>query len=225
MDKKSGKKWAKFHQERVGGRYPRWPNEAMLKVIFGKYLSRTISLTSDSKILDVGCGFGNNLLPFLDLGCECCGVEIDPEIGSITTGILAEHGYDVHVRQGENRSIPFDQDTFDLVLSINTLHYEDTQEKILRSLKEFKRVLRPGGAVYFSTVGPEHEIYKRAEPLGEHLYRICNYDFRDGQTFFFFHDSMDLQHCLKNEFEDVETGRVTERLMTMPLDFLIAVCR
>ena len=81
------------------------------------------------------------------------------------------------------------------------------------------------GALYLSTVGPEHEIFKRSEPLGDHRYRIKNFDFRDGQEFFFFDNEQHLKSCLRSIFEDVETGQVTEKLMTLPLDFLIGVCR
>ena len=218
-------KWVQFHTDRAKTNYPKWPNEAMVKVLFGSYLKRPVKINSDFKVLDVGCGFGNNLLPFLDAGCECHGVEIDPEISALTQTILNNRGFSGAIKSGSNRSLPYDDRVFDLVLSINTLHYEGSEENILNALCEFRRVLKRGGVLYISTVGPNHDMYRRAEPLGHHRYRIRNFDFRDGQEFFFFDNEQYLEYQCKKVFEDVETGRVTEGLMTLPLDFLIGVCR
>lgn len=217
--------WAEFHKQKVKTRYHRWPNEAMLKVLFGSYLNRPVKIRPSFKVLDCGCGFGNNLLPFLDLGCECHGVEIEPEIAKLTSKILEDRGYSARILRGSNRSIPYEDHFFDLLISINTLHYEGSEENVLAALQEFRRVLKPGGRLYLSTVGPGHEIFKRSEPLGDHRYRIKNFDFRDGQVFFFFRNKRHLSFFLGSVFEDVETGQVTEKLMTLPLDFLIGVCQ
>ncbi len=220
------REWHEFHDQRLEeGNYPKWPNEAMLKVLFGSYLKHPVHPSSDWKVLDVGCGFGNNLLPFLEKGCECYGVEIDKGIAKLCAPILAKRGYSASITAGSNRNIPHEDSTFNLVLTVNTLHYEGSEKNILAALNEFKRVLRPGGTLYISTVGPRHEIYRRAEPLGNHRYRICNYDFRNGQEFFFFDNERYLEYYCKQVFGDVEVGFVTEHLMTLPIDFLIAISR
>ena len=61
--------------------------------------------------------------------------------------------------------------------------------------------------------------------MGGHRYLIRNFGFRDGQEFFFFDNERYLEYYCKKIFSDVETGRVTEQLMNLPLDFFIAVCR
>ena len=63
----------------------------MLKTIFGRYSQLNLNINKKSKILDVGCGFGNNLVPFIDLGCLVRGVEIDREICKITNNILKKN--------------------------------------------------------------------------------------------------------------------------------------
>lgn len=218
--------WQKFHQKRIAeGNYPKWPNETMLKILFGGYLRLPAKPETGWKVLDVGCGFGNNLLPFLDIGCECCGVEIDGNIATLCHSILTRRGYSADIQYGTNRELPYQESTFDLLLSINTLHYESSHEYVMAALAEFNRVLKPSGILYLCTVGPEHEIYRRAETLGFHQYRVSDYDFRNGQEFFFFDNEHYLEWYCGKIFKDVEVGRVTERLMSFTSDFLIAVCR
>lgn len=40
------------------------------------YLQRYMPLTPDVKVLEIGCGDGGNLLPFLEMGCDVTGVDI-----------------------------------------------------------------------------------------------------------------------------------------------------
>lgn len=206
--------------------YPKWPNEVMLKTVFGKsYLKHPLAIRPGMRVLDVGCFFANNLVPFADAGCECHGVDLSQDMVDIAQKVLNERGFPAQIKVGSNRKLPYDDDHFDLLLSINTLHYEGSEDNIRSALGEFRRVLRPGGALYLSTVGPGHEIFRRAVVLGGHRYRIKDFDFRDGEEFFFFDNERYVSHYCSEFFPDVETGRVTERLMQFPLDFLIAVCR
>lgn len=222
----STNKWAEFHLNKVKGNFPSWPVEVMLKALFGDYLEKKPKISSNTKVLDVGCGFGNNLLPFLVLGCRCAGVEVSQDIASLTQDILHQRGFkEVVIKKGNNRNLPFEDNHFDLIISNNVLHYEKNEENILNALDEYSRVLKPGGALFLMTVGPEHLIYKRAVPLGNHRYKISNYDFRDGEIYFYFDNEKYLEFYLSKFFAHVETGRVLEKLMKVDLDFLIAVCQ
>ena len=214
--------WGRFTAEQKCDNYPRWPNETMLKIIFGSYLRDRPVIDPHSSVLDVGCGFGNNLLPFLDMGCTCHGVDIHPDMVDVTRSILEERGYRPTIQQGSNRDLPYEDGSFDLLLSVNTLHYEGTEENIRSALEEFHRVMKPGGMVYISTVSPEHDIHSKAENVGERLFRIRDWDFRDGQQFFFFHDEDDLSGYLAQVFSSVETGEVVEGLVTSRLGFFVA---
>jgi len=218
------KEWSDFHEAKVGGGYSKWPNEPMLKTLFGSYSVNSIKPEPGWRVLDVGCGFGNNLTPFADLGCECHGVEIEPKICSIAENILASRGYQAKIVEGQNRALPYPSAHFDLLLSVATIHYESTQENVIAALREFRRVTKPGGRVYISTVGPNHKIQSRAEVLGDHRYLIRNYDFRNGQEFFFFDNESYFEFYLKQVFDQVEVGRVTENLFSMTVDHMIALC-
>jgi ubiquinone/menaquinone biosynthesis C-methylase UbiE len=215
-----------FLKELATGHFPKYPNEVMLKVVFGNYLEKPLKPQSDWRVLDIGCAFGSNLIPFADLGCEIHGVDIHSDIAENATKVMHSRGYtNVKFQEGMNRKLPYPENYFDIVLSVNTLHYESSSALVLEALAEFRRVLKPGGAVYLSTVGPDHEIYRRSKLVDQHINVIQNFGFRDGEEFFFFDNERYLNHYLSKHFVDVETGKVQEKLMTLPLDFLIAVAR
>lgn len=48
------------------------------------YIEQKIKITSDLNVLEIGCGEGGNLKPFLDLGCSCTGVDLSK--GKIENG-------------------------------------------------------------------------------------------------------------------------------------------
>ncbi len=214
-----------FEEQARTGRYPRWPNEIMLKLLFGRYLATPLALPERGRVLDIGCGFANNLRPFLERGWEACGVEVLPEVAQLIADTLGKKGIAVDVRAGTNRSIPFPDRHFDLLLSVNTIHYEPAQADMDAALDEFHRVLKPGGAAFLVTVGPKHDIFTRSKPLGPFLHQVRDWDFRDGKTMFFFQSEKMLEAFLGRRFTGIETGQVTEKLMSRQLDFLVAVAR
>lgn len=215
-----------FLRELATGNFPKYPNEVMLKLVFGSYLEKPIKPQSSWKVLDVGCAFGSNLIPFADMGCEVYGVDVHSEIAMNAAKVMNARGYNkIEFREGSNRALPYPDDYFDLILSVNTLHYESTEKNVLDALAEFRRVLKVGGAVYISTVGPDHEIYRRSKLIDQHINLIQDFGFRNGEKFFFFDNERYLKYYLSKYFADVETGKVTEKLMTLPLDFLVAIAR
>jgi ubiquinone/menaquinone biosynthesis C-methylase UbiE len=215
-----------FVRELQSGNYPKYPNEVMLKIIFGSYLENSVKPQGGWRVLDVGCAFGSNLIPFADMGCAIHGIDIHCDIANSAKKMMDARGYSEGVfSEGTNRSIPYEDNYFDLLLSINTLHYEASEQDILGALAEFKRVLKPDGVLYLSTVGPDHEIYLRSKLVDHHINEIQNFGFRDGEKFFFFDNERYLKYYLAKYFKDIETGKVQEKLMKLPLDFLIGVAR
>jgi ubiquinone/menaquinone biosynthesis C-methylase UbiE len=223
---KSEENWTKFSLDKIEDNYPVWPIEVMVKIIFGEYLKGEKPILDESKnVLDVGCGFGNNLLPFLLKNCQCSGVEISDEMAKIAQETLQNRGFkDVRIKKGSNRALPFADNTFDLLISNNVIHYESNESDYISALKEYKRVLKSGGSLYLMTVGPEHDIYKKSKIRSAHTFEINDWDFRDGESYFYLTNQKYLKFYLNKFFIDIETGRVTEKLMNVNLDFLVAFC-
>ena len=96
------------------------------------------SLTKESKVLDVGAGKGFMLYDFQQLipGITVQGIDV--------SSYAIENGKEEvkpFLQVADARNLPFDDHSFDLVISINTIHNLD-QEDLAKALKEITRVSR-----------------------------------------------------------------------------------
>ena len=221
----SQKNWEKFHINRLKDNFPKWPNEVMVRLAFGNYLSERPHLDENSKVLDVGCGFAQNLLPFVALGAECHGVEISKSVVEVSRKVIADRGVSVDIQVGSNQSLPYSTNKFDLLISIDTIHYEGSRDGMQKGLNEFARVLKPGGQLILTTSGSEHNMQVRGKRLAPNIWKVQNLDFRDGETMFLFEEEETLKKELSLVFPHVETGRVTQRLMSNSIDWFIGAAR
>ena len=83
-------------------------------------LQRTVGTLADKRILDIGCGAGNTLIPFLLYGAKmehCFGVDIIEE--RIETAKQRLPGMNFECCSGED--VPFERGTFDLVTMFTCL--------------------------------------------------------------------------------------------------------
>lgn len=195
----------------------------MLKTIFGRYAKQKFKININSKILDVGCFTANNLFPFADIGCKCFGIDINSGIIKKTSQIFKKKGCEGEFKVGSNSSIPYSDETFDLLISVNTLHYESTKEGLNKALNEFFRVLKKGAKFYICTVAPKDEIRDNAKKLENNLYQIQDFDFRDGQIFHFYNNVKEIESDFNEHFVNIEVGRITEKLFERTLDFFIII--
>ena len=94
------------------------------------------SLTGESAVLDVGCAKGFMVRDFKELipGISVNGIDIsDYAIG------CAEEDISDDLKVADARELPFDDASFDLVVSINTIHNLD-REGVVQALGEIERV-------------------------------------------------------------------------------------
>lgn len=98
------------------------------------------------RVLDVGCGAGQELLPFASqAGSVCVGADVTPEAGVAGRELFAARataGRVAFVRAAAE-ALPFASGFFDVVICRLALPYTDNA----RALSELARVLRPGGAL------------------------------------------------------------------------------
>jgi ubiquinone/menaquinone biosynthesis C-methylase UbiE len=104
-----------------------------------------------ASVLDVGCGDAGALIAFAEKGAKCAGIECFDT--SLERGRLraADHGVDVDLKKGVAESIPFSDASFDLVMLDNVLEHVTDRPGTLR---EVRRVLKPGGLLYMVTPKP-----------------------------------------------------------------------
>lgn len=104
-----------------------------------------------ASVLDVGCGDAGALIAFAEKGAKCAGIECFDT--SLERGKLraADHGVQVDLKKGVAESIPFPDASFDLVMLDNVLEHVTDRPGTLR---EVRRVLKPGGLLYMVTPKP-----------------------------------------------------------------------
>jgi ubiquinone/menaquinone biosynthesis C-methylase UbiE len=93
------------------------------------------------KVLEIGCGTGTNLELFADAGCEISGLDLSPSMMELAAKKLGDRG---DIRLGDASKMPFEDDSFDLVLSFLTLH-EMPPEVRDPVMAEMHRVVAPEG--------------------------------------------------------------------------------
>jgi SAM-dependent methyltransferase len=106
--------------------------------VVAEAMSRQYGLKAGDRILDVGCGKGFLLYDFTQAvpGIEVCGLDISE--------YAIEHAKEEvkpQLRVGRAQSLPFADGSFDLVLSINTLHNLYCYD-LDQALREMQRVGR-----------------------------------------------------------------------------------
>jgi SAM-dependent methyltransferase len=110
------------------------------------------------RALDIGCGGGQDLIPFADTGTRCVGIDIETATVEWARGRFVRQlpTLSVSFAAAAAESLPFVSDSFDLVLCRVTIPYTDNRA----ALAEMARVLRPGGLLLLRTHRPRYYVRK-----------------------------------------------------------------
>ena len=115
-----------------------------------------LDLSKPCKILELGCGNANLWQRNMDRIPN----NLDITLSDFSRGMLSDakttlgkraHNFNFQIIDAED--IPYEDDSFDIVIANHMLYHVDDIEK---SLSEINRVLKPGGSLYCSTVGQNH---------------------------------------------------------------------
>jgi SAM-dependent methyltransferase len=103
---------------------------------------------SGHRVLDVGCGSGNGALLAARRGAEVVGLDPAPRLLDVARRNAQAEQLSINFVSGSAEKLPFDDDSFDDVLSIFALIFTPDPHE---SMSEIRRVLVAGGRVAIST--------------------------------------------------------------------------
>ena len=121
---------------------------------FKRSLVRQAAIQKGHRILDLGCGTATLTILIKEMHpeTEVIGLDGDPKILKIARAKIDKAGLAITLTEGMAFALPYDNNSFDRVLSSLVFHHLTAENK-KRTLGEVFRVLRPGGEFYLADFG------------------------------------------------------------------------
>jgi ubiquinone/menaquinone biosynthesis C-methylase UbiE len=133
-------------------------------------------------ILEPGCGDGRNSRHLARNGFQVIAVDVSKAALNIGSQLATQEGHNriVHLQQDVTK-LQFVGENFDAVICVDTLGQLETPETALR---EFHRVLRPGGVLLFNLFTPNDSTCGVGEKVGplEYVYKDTLFRFFTEET-------------------------------------------
>lgn len=116
------------------------------------YLEKDAPVSKEIKVLEIGCGEGGVLLPFLEMGLHCTGIELEQSRLDdaavfmkeyLDNGLLTLMNKDIY-DVNPDADLPY---KFDLIILKDVIEHIPNQEKFIPVLSKF---LTPNGRIFFA---------------------------------------------------------------------------
>lgn len=113
------------------------------------YIQEVMPITSKTRVLEIGCGEGGNLVPFLELNCSCVGVDLNQVKIDLGLGYVQEMLPEADIKmvvQDIYDSKAEALGTFDLIILRDVIEHIHDQGRFLKFVHKF---LTPTGRIFF----------------------------------------------------------------------------
>lgn len=138
------------------------------KVDWDKWCFNNISFFENAKVLELGCGTGEfwrKNIDDLDKNLNICISDFSESMLNIAKINLKDIKFKFKFKEINAESIPFKDNTFDIIIAQHMIYFIPNIDK---ALKEIKRVLRPGGKLYV-TANSKYSMSELNELLEDFL--------------------------------------------------------
>jgi SAM-dependent methyltransferase len=134
--------------------------------IVGETLAEAMDLPPDSKVLDVAAGNGNATLAFARRWCEVTSTDYVEKLLDQGRSRAEAEALSVAYRIADAEQLPFEDETFDAVVSTFGVMFAPDQTK---AAAELMRVCRRGGKIGLANWSPGGFIGQVFKTLGRHV--------------------------------------------------------
>ena len=163
---------------------------AKLETIKDMLEKEDIEISSDCKLLDVGCGTGRHSIELSKRGYSITGIDLSEDMLRRAKQKAAENGQSIEFLQHDARDLPFENE-FDgaIMLCEGGFPLMETDEMNFEILKNVTNALKIHGKIIFTTLNGLFPLFNSIEKFtesvheeGDATYRNNNFDlmtFRD----------------------------------------------
>jgi len=131
----------------------------------GDLLAR-IDIAPGQDVLDVATGTGNIAIRAAAAGARVVGLDLAPELFESARRRAEREGVEVEWVEGDAEALPFEDESFDHVLSALGVQFAPRHAIVAQ---ELVRVCRPGGRIGFVNWTPEGQVGEMFKILGRYL--------------------------------------------------------
>jgi len=129
----------------------------------GETLVDAAGIEPGMDVLDVGCGTGNATIPAAKLAARVTGLDASPGLIEVAREKGADAMVEVDWLVGDAQAMPFEDDSFDRVISIFGHMFAPDHRA---AAGELKRVCRPGGRIAIACWTPEGTLGQMFKRMG-----------------------------------------------------------
>ncbi len=160
-----------------------------------------------SKVLDIGCGTGRELMYLSkrkkDKKLKLCGVDLSKNMLEKAKQASKKLDIKLSLKKADiTKKLPYKKNSFDYVISVATLHHL-TKKQAKELLNEIYKILKPKGKLFISVINKRQlkyffkpkEISVKKQMKGKRYYR-----------YFYFYKKRELKKLLKaHKFKIIKT--------------------
>jgi ubiquinone/menaquinone biosynthesis C-methylase UbiE len=134
--------------------------------IVGETLCESLDLRFASRVLDVAAGNGNATLAAARRWCDVTSTDYVPSLLDAGQARARAEGFVVTFKEADAENLPFDDASFDVVMSTFGVMFTPDQDK---AAAELLRVCKPGGKIGLANWTPESFIGQVFRTIGRYI--------------------------------------------------------
>jgi ubiquinone/menaquinone biosynthesis C-methylase UbiE len=139
---------------------------AEYNVAEGEAFVARLNLTAGMRVLDVGCGTGNQSLPAARTGARVTGVDIAPHLLAQARERAGKENLGIEFIEGDAEELPFGDGEFDVVFSMFGAMFAPRPDKVVT---ELVRVCRRQGLIAMANWTPSGFFGQQSAILNRHV--------------------------------------------------------